>query len=301
MQTIFGLTNLKKKFKDTVVVIGVFDGVHRGHRYLIKKALSASQNLNKKLVCVTFYPHPKGEPCLISLKHRLNLIAQLGVESCVVTRFSRSFARIPAEDFIGNILVKLFSPGLIFVGENFRFGYKASGTVCLLKQFEKYFGYKVKAVKELTLAGEKISSRALRALIASGQLKEAEKLLGRPVSVLGTVIKGHKRGRMVGYPTANINPHHEVLPKEGVYAVKVLYHRRKYKGLCNIGRRPTFSHTADSKTIEVHLFNFRKNIYGQDLEIQFAQRLRDEKKFSSLGFLAAQIQKDALKAVSFLK
>lgn len=301
MWTIFGLANLKKKLKDTVVVIGVFDGVHRGHCYLIKKALAAAQNLNKKLVCITFYPHPKGEPCLISLKHRLNLIAQLGVRNCVVIRFNKSFARISAQGFIKNILLKMFRPRLIFVGENFHFGYKASGTARLLRHFEKDFGYKVKAVKELTYAGEKISSRALRALITGGQLKEAEKLLGRPVAVLGTVIKGQKRGRLVGYPTANINPHHEVLPKEGVYAVRVLYRERKYNGLCNIGRRPTFGRAIDSKTIEAHLFNFRKNIYGQDLEIQFAERIRDERKFPSLISLAAQIHKDTLKAASLLK
>lgn len=301
MRTIFGLANLKNKFHGTVVVMGVFDGVHRGHRYLIKKALSASRNLNKKLVCITFYPHPKGEPCLISLKHRLNLIAQLGVSRCVVIRFSKSFSRISAQGFIKNILAKMFRPRLIFVGENFHFGYKASGTVRLLKHFEKDFGYKVRAVKELTLAGEKISSRALRALITSGQLKEAEKLLGRPVAVLGTVIKGIKRGRLIGYPTANINPHHEVLPKEGVYAVRVLYRKRKYNGLCNIGRRPTFCRAIDSKTIEAHLFNFKKNIYGQDLEIQFVGKIRDEKKFPSLSSLAAQIHKDTLQAAYLLK
>lgn len=301
MRTIFGLANLKNKLKGAVLVIGVFDGVHRGHCYLIKEALSAARNLNKKLVCITFYPHPKAEPCLISLKHRLNLIARLGVDICVVIRFGKSFARISAKDFISGTLVKIFRPRRIFVGENFRFGYRALGTARLLKHFEKDFGYKVQAVKELASAGEKIGSRVLRALITSGRIKEAERLLGRPVAVLGTVIKGQRRGRLVGYPTANINPHHEVLPKEGVYAVRIFYRKRKYNGLCNIGRRPTFCHSIDSKTIEAHLFDFRKNIYGRDLEIQFAAKIRDEKKFPSLSSLSSQIHKDILKAVSLLK
>lgn len=301
MQTIFGLAKIEQQFKDTVIVIGVFDGLHRGHRYLLQKALTAARNTHKKLVCITFHPHPLGEPYLISLTHRLKLIEALGVRHCVVIRFNKRFSRILAEEFIKGILVKLFHPLLIFVGENFRFGFKAKGTVALLKHFEKEYGYIVEPIKELRVHTQKISSHTIRSLIKSGKLKEAETLLGRRVSVLGTVIKGLKRGRMVGYPTANINPHHEVLPREGVYAVKVLYHKRTYNGLCNIGRRPTFASAIPAQTIEVHLFDFKKNIYGRDIEIQFVDRIRDEKKFPSIRFLGAQIRKDSHVALSILR
>ena len=320
MKTIFGLSNLKKKFKDAVVVIGVFDGLHRGHRFLIKNAVSYARDLNKKSLCITFHPHPNTQPYLISLKHRLKLIALLGLDYCLVVSFNRQFSEMSAKNFVRDILVKLFHPAFIFIGENFRFGSGAVGDVGLLKNMGEVFGFKVKPIKELKAGAKIISSMRIRRLIRRGELKEAEKFLGRRVSVLGTVIKGLKRGRMLGYPTANINPHHEVLPKEGVYAVRVLYGESTYKGLCNIGGRPTFNPPEDThpvrnyrargkkkdvssgaQTIEVHLFNFKKNIYGKDVEIQFISKLRDEKKFPSALSLSGQIKEDSQRAMCILR
>lgn len=300
MKTIFGPRKLRKAFEKTVVLIGVFDGLHRGHRYLIQKAVSLSCALNKKSVCVTFHPHPKKQPCLISLNHRLRLIEALGVDYCLVIKFSRRFSLVTAEDFVKDILVKFFHPEFIFIGENFRFGYQARGTVEVLKALSGTFGFKVRAIKELSARDKKISSRSIRHLIKAGELKEAQRLLGRRVSVLGTVISGAKRGRGLGYPTANINPHHEVLPASGVYAVKIFYREKEYRGICNIGTRPTFS-PEDNQTIEAHLFNFKKNIYGQDLEIQFIRKIRDEKKFPGHSSLVEQIKKDHQKALRILK
>jgi riboflavin kinase/FMN adenylyltransferase len=301
MRTTFGLVNLRQKLKGTVVVIGVFDGLHLGHRYLIQKALTYSQKAHKKLVCITFHPHPQGEPYLISLRHRLRLIESLGVKRCAVINFTKKFSRLSAEKFIKDIIVELFCPVRIFVGEGFRFGYRAQGTIGLLKRFEKEYGYTVMAVKELKVHKHKISSYMIRAFIKEGRLKEAQGLLGRRISVLGTVIKGFKRGRIVGYPTANINPHHEVLPKAGVYAVKVLYNKRNYSGLCNIGARPTFVRVSALQTIEVHIFGFKKNIYGEDIEIQFVSKIRDEERFPSIRSLSGQIRKDSKKAIAILK
>lgn len=300
MKTIFGPRKLRGSFEKTVVLIGVFDGLHRGHRYLIRKAVSLSRALNKKSVCVTFHPHPKKQPCLISLNHRLKLIEELGVDYCLVIKFNRRFSLVTAQDFVKDILVKFFHPEFIFIGENFRFGYQARGTVEVLKALSKTFGFKVRAIKELSARDKKISSRSIRHLIKAGELKEAQRLLGRRVSVLGTVISGAKRGRGLGYPTANINPHHEVLPASGVYAVKIFYREKEYRGICNIGTRPTFS-PEDNQTIEAHLFNFKKNIYGQDLEIQFIRKIRDEKKFPGHSSLVEQIKKDHRKALRILK
>ena len=301
MKTIFGPRKLREAFEKTVVLIGVFDGLHRGHRYLIRKAVSLSRARNKKSVCVTFHPHPKKQPCLISLTHRLRLIEELGVDYCLVIKFNRRFSLVTAEDFVKDILVKFFHPEFIFIGENFRFGYQARGTVEVLKVLSGIFGFKVRAIKELSAEDKKISSRAIRHLIKAGELKEAQRLLGRRVSVLGTVISGAKRGRGLGYPTANINPHHEVLPASGVYAVKIFYREKEYRGICNIGTRPTFDNPEDNQTIEAHLFNFKKNIYGQDLEIQFIRKIRDEKKFPGHSSLVEQIKKDHQKALRILR
>ena len=301
MKTIFGPLKPLKALKKTVVLIGVFDGLHRGHRYLIRKAVSVSRALNKKSVCVTFHPHPKKQPCLISLTHRLRLIEALGVDYCLVIKFNRKFSLVTAEDFVKDILVKFFHPEFIFIGENFRFGYQARGTVEVLKALSETFGFKVRAIKELSAEDKKISSRIIRHLIKAGELKEAQKLLGRRVSVLGTVISGAKRGRGLGYPTANINPHHEVLPASGVYAVKIFYREKEYRGICNIGTRPTFDNPEDNQTIEAHLFNFKKDIYGQDLEIQFIRKIRDEKKFPGHSSLVEQIKKDHRTALRILR
>ena len=300
MKTIFGPSKLKKPLADTVVVIGVFDGLHQGHRYLIHKAVATAQKLKVKSVCVTFHPHPQGQPYLISLKHRLKLIAGLGIDYCVVIPFNKKFAHRKPESFVEDILVKLFHPVYIFIGKHFRFGYKAGGDVRLLASVGHQYGFKVSPVQELTICGRKASSQRIRMLISSGRLLQAEKILGRRVSVLGTVIKGSHRGRVLGYPTANINPHHEVLPKEGIYAVMVVYKSKEYKGLCYIGRRPTFSVSEEAKTIEAHLFDFNKNIYGQDLEIQFIHKIRSERKFSSSISLISQIKKDQLVARQLL-
>ncbi len=303
MKTIFSLLELKNKIKDSAVALGVFDGLHQGHKHLLKSAVAVARRQKIKSVCVTFHPHPKNLPYLISLNHRLRLIEELGLDYCAVIRFSKSFARILPKNFIQDILVKYFHPRFVFVGNKFRFGYKAGADINFLKLSGEKFGFKVCPVKELKIGKHTISSTIIRSLIRKGDLKNAQRFLGRRVSVLGTVISGHKRGRILGAPTANINPHHEVLPSEGVYAVRIAYQGKVYGGLCNIGRRPTFSKADidDNRTIEAHLFDFKKEIYGEDLEIQFIRRLRSERKFSSQAAFISQLSKDRALALKIIE
>ena len=292
--------------KKAVVAIGVFDGVHLGHRRILKAAVRIARGKNTKAIAVTFYPHPlsvvgRGNvaPSLISLKHRLNLIKQAGVDRCLVFNFTKSFAEKPAQHFIKNILIRRLAAGWVVVGEDFRFGKNRQGNCALLYELGKRLGFTLKRVKTLKIKGMAVSSSAIRRLVQKGDLKTASRLLGRPVTVFGTVVKGNNIGRKLGFPTANINPHHEVVPPSGVYVVKVIIDKRRYNGVLNIGIRPTFyglGHYDKEPSIEAYIFNFSKNIYGKDIEVSFTKKLRAEKKFKNEGALKIQINKDIIKA-----
>jgi riboflavin kinase/FMN adenylyltransferase len=234
------------------------------------------------------------------LAHRLRLIAEAGLDVCVVISFNKVFSRMPADKFIRDILVEKIGVSLVCVGENFRFGNSAQGDIRLLKRLGGAYHYRVKDFKILKINKRSISSTFIRALIKKGKIEEARRLLGRPVSILGTVIKGSALGRIIGFPTANINPHHEVMPPEGIYAVEVNLGRKRRKGVCYIGNRPTLNLKKRSIHIEVYLFNFDRNIYGEYLEIEFIKRIRKDKKFPSLALLAKQIKKDAYLAQKIL-
>lgn len=291
MRTIFGLVKIKRIPK-AVVALGVFDGVHRAHREILKYAVKQAQSIKGRSVVVTFWPHPQGQASLYSLKHRLRLIEELGVDTCIVINFSPSFAKISAEDFVKDILVDRIGARYICIGKNFRFGKEARGDFKLFKRLSHEYRFGLKVFGVMKVKRLPISSTSIRRAISRGNLKAAQSLLLEPVSVLGTVIRGNSLAKQLGFPTANINPHHEVLPPSGVYAVKVIFKHKKFKGVCYIGSKPTFK-PQSGKHIEVHIFNFKQKIYAKDLEIQFIRKIRNEKKFSSAALLARQIKKDA--------
>jgi riboflavin kinase/FMN adenylyltransferase len=297
MKIIHGFNRIKK-FKKPVVALGVFDGVHLGHRAILRVVARKARFIRGTSMALTFFPHPQGQSSLYSLEHRLRLLAELGIDVCVIIKFSRTFAKIPAETFIRNILVKKINAHYVYVGKNFRFGKNASGDFWLLKRYSHIYGFRLKGFEVIKANHRNISSTYIRGLIAAGNLELAKKLLAHPVSVFGTVIKGTSLAAKMGFPTANINPHHEILPPSGIYAVQVILNKNKLNGVCYIGRRPTFSIQSlrgkikNLKHVEVHIFNFHKNIYGKNLEIQFLKKIRDEKKFSSAPPLVEQIKKD---------
>jgi len=291
MKTVFGLAKIKKVPK-AVVALGVFDGVHRAHREILKYAVRKAQSIKGRSVVVTFWPHPQREASLYSLKHRLRLIEELGVDTCIVINFSPSFAKISAEDFLKHILVDRIGARYICIGKNFRFGKEARGDFKLFKRLSHKYHFGLKVFSVMKVRRLPISSTSIRRAISRGNLKAAQSLLLEPVSVLGTVIRGNSLAKQLGFPTANINPHHEVLPPSGVYAVKVIFKHKKFKGVCYIGSKPTFK-PQSGKHIEVHIFNFKEKIYAKDLEMQFMRKIRNEKKFSSAALLARQIRKDA--------
>jgi riboflavin kinase/FMN adenylyltransferase len=299
---------MKKYPKRSVVTIGVFDGVHLGHRKIITETVSTARDLGLKSIVITFEPHPMkvlkhghSVPSLISLEHRIRLIKELGVDKIVVINFTKSVAGLSAETFIKNTIIKRLGAKRMIVGENFYFGRGAKAGAGTLEDIGKLVGVSVKILKPVKKAGRVVSSSVIRRLILAGRLDEASDLLGRRVSILGDVVSGSKFARVLGYPTANINPHHEIIPPFGVYAVKVRYGGKSYKGLLNIGTRPTFFSSHDKEPdIEVHIFGFNKNIYGKRIEVFFIKKLRNERKFANKEGLMCQIRRDAKAAKQVL-
>jgi len=301
MKVIYGLKQIKK-FKKPVVALGVFDGVHLGHQRILKATVDKARRIKGTSMVVTFSPDPHREESLYSLEHRLRLIADLGVDVCIVIRFNKTFSKISAEDFVKEILVKKNGARYIYIGCNFKFGKNARGDFKTLDKLSHMYNFKLKAFDIIKINNQPISSTYIRRLITRGKLNAAGKLLSRPVSVLGTVIRGTSLASRLGFPTANINPHHEVLLPSGVYAVLAIFHNKKFKGVCYIGTKPTFSRQDGipllagrhqrQKHVEVYIFNFKKNIYGKYLEIQFIKKIRNERKFNSPQYLVQQVKKD---------
>lgn len=271
--------------------MGVFDGVHLGHRRILKAAVGKARRIKGTSMVVTFWPHPQREGSIYSLEHRLRLISEVGMDTCIVIRFNKRFSQMPAEDFIRDILVNKIGAQYIYVGRNFRFGREGRGNFKTLERLSRLHNFKLKLFAMVRVDNRPISSTYIRSLITKGELSAAGRLLSSPVSVLGTVVRGTSLAAKLGFPTANIDPHHEVLPPPGIYAVSVIFNNKELKGACYIGTKPTFR-LEQQKHIEVHIFNFNKNIYGKYLEIQFVEKIRNDKKFSSQESLARQIKKD---------
>jgi riboflavin kinase/FMN adenylyltransferase len=300
MKVISGLGKVKTPFKKVILTLGIFDGVHLGHQYLLKKAVKKAKSLKIETVVLTFWPHPQLTPTILTLNQRLKFISQLDIDYCIVVQFTKRFSSLGAEDFI-KIIVKKFRPRGIFVGEDFRFGKGAKADTHLLKDYAKKYIFSLYTVKPVKIESRVVSSTLIRNLIKEGNLKQAAKLLGRPVIIEGEVIKGRSIGRIIGYPTANIKYANQIIPQKGVYAVKVIFNKRFYHGLCYIGRRPTFKEPREKRlNVEVHIFNFKQNIYHQTLTINFIKKLRPELRFRNPETLAKRIKKDELKAAHLI-
>ena len=291
--------NFKPHLKRTCAAIGIFDGMHRGHQYLIKQMLATARRLKAQPVVITFFPHPahvlKPElklGYLNSFEERLCLLSRLGIDTCLVVRFDRSFAKIKPQKFIKDILVKQWGVKADFVGENFRFGKDRSGDIALFQKLALECGYEMHAVPALKQGRKVISSTRVRQLVGTGKINEAAGLLGRPVSMGGIVVKGSNRGNTLGYPTANVAYEADILPPQGVYAVKVRLEKKLYRAIANLGTRPSFDTQISKLLLEVHILDFSKDIYGKRLEVEFLKKVRNEKKFKSPQQLIRQIQKD---------
>lgn len=292
--------------KKTVAAIGIFDGVHLGHKKIIRAAARAAKRIGGRGVVITFDPHPlkilrphKPIPSIMSTAHRVRLICELGADACSIIRFTKKFSNLKPRDFVKKILVDKFRISELFVGTDFVFGKNNTGDIALLKSLGREYGFKVRVVPMVKAGGKIVSSTAIRELIIGGRLAGASSMLGRPVTIFGTVVSGAGRGRLLGYPTANIDPHHEAIPPSGVYAVRVRLGKKEFGGALFIGRRPTFG--GGEPVIEAHIFDFRSMIYGEDIEVTFVKRLRGVRKFTGREKLIEQIKNDDLLARRVLR
>ncbi len=297
MRIITSLDEIEAPFLNAVVTVGNFDGVHLGHQALMQKVKERTKDINGTSVVFTFEPHPvkvlrgKHLPLITPFPRKMELIAQQGIEIAICPPFTKEFAQIEAREFICEILMKKIGMKEMVVGYDFAFGKKREGNIDTLKKWGRELGFKVYVVGPICINGIIVSSTKVRELIMAGEMEKVKELLGRYYQVTGTVIKGKDRGgRLLGIPTANLKLVNEVFPKNGVYAVEVIYEGKVYLGVANIGFNPTFGDNALS--VETHILDFNQNIYGKVIRVNFVKRLRDEKKFANLKALKAQIQKD---------
>jgi riboflavin kinase/FMN adenylyltransferase len=297
MEIIKGIENLQKPFRNPVVTLGNFDGIHLGHQRIFEKLKEEARKFAGESVVVTFEPHPlkilspgQCPPLLTPFKKKMMLMEKVGVEKVLCIQFTKAFSEISAVEFVKNVLVEKVEAKKIIVGYNYRFGRGKIGNAESLKETCSHFGIEVKIMEALTVDDTIVSSSKIRELIREGEVERASKLLGRGYPVMGQVIEGTKRGHVLGFPTANLNITEELYPKPGVYAVNVEWHEQHWKGLANIGFNPTFD--GKTLTLEVHILNFDQDLYGDEIQVSFVKRIRDEIRFHSHQELIEQIQKD---------
>ncbi len=294
---------IKQKHKNSIILIGNFDGLHLGHQKLFYLAKKYKKKYSLKIGVLTFEPMPKmyfnkkiKNFRISNFKQKIDLLDSLGVDFVITKNFNQSFSKIKSNDFIEKVLSKKLNAKFIFVSNNFRFGNKREGDVKQLIKFEKKFNYKIIKPKPFLKIKKIVSSTLIRDYLQKGKLRDANNLLNRKWSILGKVEKGKQIGKKIGFPTANIDINDYVLACPGVYAVRVnnLKNKKYIKGIANLGYRPTFN--GKKILLEVHLFNFSGNLYNKYLTVEFLKFIRKEKKFKNVDHLKKQIKKDLIRA-----
>jgi riboflavin kinase/FMN adenylyltransferase len=309
MEIIKNLDKIVKPFKNAVISIGNFDGVHIGHQALFHEVIEKADAINGTSVAMTFEPHPlrvleqSNLPPLITLyEQKIELISRSAIDVLICVPFTREFAALSARDFVADLLIKRIGMSAIVVGEDYTFGRNREGNLEFLQSMAGQFNFEVIRVDWIQIAKKhpgRISSTRIRELVMEGKVAEVQQLLGRHYQIRGLVTTGRDRGgKLLGFPTANINLHDELCPKTGVYAVTVEFRSQHFEGVANIGFSPTFEDRLF--TVEVHILDFNQNIYGQKIRINFVKRIRDEIKFANIEQLSEQIKQDVIEARNIL-
>ena len=306
MQIIRGLHNLRAEHRGCIATIGNFDGVHLGHQAVFRHLREKAAEFGLPATVVTFEPQPleffapdRAPARLTRMREKLRALKEAEIDRVVLLEFGHKLAKMSAEDFVQELLVEGLDVRYLFVGDDFRFGKGRTGDIGLLRRVAWEHGFGIENMNTFAVGEERVSSTRIRDALARGDLELAAHNLGRPYRICGRVAHGDERGRTIGFPTANIDLHRKVSPLRGVFAVLVTgLDQGQQPGVANIGTRPTVE--GDTRyLLEVHLFDFDRQIYGEHVEVEFKKKLRDEKKFDSFEALRRQIERDALQAREF--
>ncbi len=305
MRVIDDLSDIEKP-RNAVVTSGTFDGVHLGHQKILRKLIKTAKEVNGESVVVTFWPHPRfvlgngwGDLRLLTtFEEKAQFLAENGVDCLVKVPFTRSFSELSSKDFIQNVLVDKLETRKLIIGYDHKFGKNREGGFEYLKENQGLFGFEVEEIPRHDIDSVGVSSTKIRNALSIGDVEEARKLLGRSYTLSGIVIKGDQFGRQLGYPTANVYIAEEfkLIPADGVYAMLVHLKSGVYQGMMNIGVRPTIS--GKRRQIEVNIFDFDKDVYGQSIKLEFVSKLREERKFESKDHLKEQLGRDKIAALS---
>lgn len=305
MELIRGLHNLREKHRGCVLTIGKFDGVHLGHQAVLSQVLEKAKTLGLPATVMVFEPQPEElftpehAPARLSvLRDKYSQLQALGVDRLLCIKFNREFAAYSAQQFVENLLVDLLDVKFLVVGDDFRFGRGRVGDFAYLQKEGEKCHFSVASTQSFRVENCRISSTAIRDALADSNFGLAQQMLGRPFTISGKVLHGDKRGRTIGFPTANVLLKRVKAPVNGVFAVEVIVRGMRYLGVANIGHRPTVNGTRSQ--LEVHLFHFAETIYGQFISVVLKHKIRDEIKFDSFELLYKQIQQDAKKAQQLL-
>jgi riboflavin kinase/FMN adenylyltransferase len=287
-----------RAYPKPVLALGNFDGVHLGHQAIFQHVVTRARKVDGTSMVFTFEPHPlqvlapeKAPPLLTTYEQKIRLIAALGITVALRVPFTAQFARQEPIEFVREVLGRHLGIHEVVVGHDFRFGHRRAGTVDFLQAQAERFGYRVTVIPAIMQDDTVVSSSNIRRLLLQGQVEQAARLLGRHYAIEGPVVEGFRRGRQLGFPTANVRPMNAIVPHPGVYTVRVEWQNRLYPGVANVGYNPTFGNQALS--VEAHLFDVDADLYGATVRVEFLHRIRDERKFASVEELIAQIASDA--------
>ena len=291
-----------KKLENAVVTSGTFDGVHLGHQKILKRLNEVAELTNGESVVITFYPHPRSVispdnqivKLLSTLDEKIELLEKSGVNHLLIIPFTREFSELSSEEFIQKILIETIGTKTLVIGYDHRFGKNREGGFDYLKLNKEKYGFGIEEISRQDIENVVVSSSKIRKALQEGDVPSADHFLGRNYSLSGVIVKGKQLGRTIGFPTANIQVREiaKLIPLDGVYVVKVYYKAKTFGGMLNIGNRPTVDGTF--QTVEVNIFDFNQEIYGENLTVEFLQKIRNEQKFNGLDELKDQIVKDKI-------